>query len=120
MCVGYQSDVLLKDVYAGDFENEINRKMNEVKKFLQREYKAVTGNSVTLTKDGDADILVQSVSRVRSFVNAKQHYRISGVQELPHLEPHIEKTRDVTRKFLDQFSDKRPSNDTRKKGANQK
>ena len=22
MCVGYQSDILLKDVYAGDFENE--------------------------------------------------------------------------------------------------
>ncbi len=34
----------------------------------------------------------------------------------PSLIQSIEQTRDATRKFLDQFSDKRPSNDTRKKG----
>jgi hypothetical protein len=120
MCLGYQSDVLLRDVYAGGFETEIDRKMNEIKKFLQKEYKAITGSSVTLTKDGEANIIVQSTSRVRTFVNAKQHYKISGVGELPRLDPHIENTRDVTRKFLEQFSDKRPTNDARKKGANQK
>ena len=37
---------------------------------------------------------------------------------MPILEPSIDQTRDTTRKFLEQFSDKRPPNDTRKKGAN--
>ncbi len=120
LCLSYQSDVLLKDIYAKNFAGDIDRQMNEIKKFLQKEYRKVTGNSVTLSKDGNADVLVQSTSRVRSFVNAKQHYKISGLKELPQLEPAIEDSRKVTRKFLDQFSDKRPSNDTRKKGANQK
>ena len=115
MCLSYQSDVLLKDVYANNFAGDIDRQMNEIKKFLQKEYRKVTGNSVTLSKDGEADILVQSTSRVRSFVNAKQNYKISGIQEMPQIEPAIENSRKVTRAFLDQFSNKRPSNDTRKK-----
>jgi hypothetical protein len=87
---------------------------------VKKKYKKITGNSVTLTKQGESDILVQSASRVRSFVNARQHYKISGLKDLPQLEPAIENSRKLTRTFLDQFSDKRPSNDTRKKGANQK
>jgi len=120
MIINYQSDIFLREVYANDFESEITRRLNEVKKFLQKEYRAITGNSVSLKSKGEAQILVQSTSRVRSFVQAYQHYKVSGTESLPILEPSIDATRDVTRKFLDQFSDKRPGNDTRKKGANQK
>jgi hypothetical protein len=115
MCINYQSDILLREVYTQDFESEIERRLNEVKNFLQKEYRAITGKSVSLSANGEVQILVQSTSRVRSFVQAYQHYKISGIEEMPILEPAIEKSRDVTRKFLDQFSDKRPSNDTRKK-----
>ena len=120
ICINYQSDVQLREVYANDFESEISRRLNEVKKFLQKEYRAITGKSVSLSANGEVQILVQSTSRVRSFVQAYQHYKISGIEEMPILEPAIEKSRDVTRKFLEQFSDKRPPNDKRKKGANQK
>ena len=120
MIINYQSDIFLREVYAGGFEDEINRRLNEIKNFLQKEYRALTGKSVSLSPKGESQILVQSTSRVRSFVQAHQHYKISGVESMPILEPSVDMTRDVTRKFLDQFSDKRPSNDTRKKGANQK
>ena len=115
ICINYQSDVQLREVYANDFESEISRRLNEVKKFLQKEYRAVTGNSVTLRAQGEPQIIVQSTSRVRSFVQAYQHYTVSGLNELPQMDPAVESSREVTRKFLDQFSDKRPSNDTRKK-----
>ena len=110
----YQSDVKLKDIYSGNFSGDIERMLNEVKKFLQKEYRAITGKSVTLSADGEVQILVQSTSRVRSFVQAYQHYKISGIEEMPVMDPAIEKSREVTRKFLEQFSDKRPPNDTRK------
>ena len=115
MIINYQSDVRLQDVKDPKYDQEIARMLNEIKKFLQREYKALTGNSVRLTAKGEAQILVQSTSRVRTFVQAYQHYTISGVDSEPILEPSIDATRDVTRKFLEQFSDKRPSNDTRGK-----
>tara|TARA_R100001509_G_scaffold13294_1_gene6856 strand:- start:216 stop:764 length:549 start_codon:yes stop_codon:yes gene_type:complete len=116
MIINYQSDVRLKEVKDEKYDQEIARMLNEIKKFLQREYKAVTGNSVSLRPKGQPQILVQSTSRVRSFVQAYQHFKISGVDTEPYLEPAIESGRDITRKFLEQFSDKRPSNDTRPKG----
>ena len=115
ICINYQSDIFLREVYANDFESEIERRLNEVKNFLQKEYRAITGKSVSLSADGEVQILVQSTSRVRSFVQAYQHYKISGMGEMPIMDPVVEKSREITRKFLDQFSDKRPSNDTRKK-----
>jgi len=113
MIINYQSDVRLKEVKNPKYEEEIMTMLNEIKNFLQKEYKAITGNSVSLTAKGDPQILVQSTSRVRTFVQAYQHYTISGVESEPILEPSVDATRDVTRKFLEQFSDKRPSNDTK-------
>tara|TARA_Y100001938_G_scaffold146795_1_gene226529 strand:+ start:6930 stop:7475 length:546 start_codon:yes stop_codon:yes gene_type:complete len=115
MILSYQSDIKLKEVYAGGFEDEIARRLNEVAKWLQKEYRKVTGNSVKLTAKTEPNILVQSTSRVRSFVDAQQHFKIGGIESMPILDPSIDSTRDVTRKFLEQFTDKRPNNDTRKK-----
>ena len=116
MCILYQADILLKDIYKGGFENEMSRMINEVKKFLQKEYKAITGNSVTLTKDGDVDILASSVSRVRSFVQAKQFFKISGIKEDADAGGSENSTvDDAIKKFLSLKSDKKPRNVTRKK-----
>ena len=115
ICINYQSDTRLKDVQDPKYEQELERMLNQVKKFLQKEYKSITGNSVTLTKKGEPTILVQTTSRVRTFVQAYQHYSISGIKGEEPYEPSV---RDITRKFLEQNSNKRPKNDTRKKGSN--
>ncbi len=121
MCINYQSDIRLKEVYSGKFEQEMERMLNEVKKFLQKEYKVITGNSVSLTSVGEPKIYVQSTSRVRSFVQAYQHYKISGVKEEPVMDPAVEDSRAITRKFLEQVkAAKRPSNEFIRKNDNQK
>jgi hypothetical protein len=117
MCIHYQADILLKDIYGGNFENEISQMINEVKKYLQKEYKKITGKSVTLTSIDEPQILAQSVSRVRSFVNAHQYFKISGIKEDPDAGGSENRTVDAAiRKFLDlNNNNKRPQNDTRKK-----
>ena len=120
MIISYQSEIKLKEVYAGGFESEIERRINEVKKFLQREYKAITGNSVTLRKADEPKVLVQSTSRIHSWVQATQVFNI-GSLKADGLRQESEPTvRDITKKFLEQASNKRPQNDTRKKGDNQR
>lgn len=116
MCIKYQSDIKLKEVYGNDFHAEMERVINEVKKFLQKEYKAITGNSVTLTKDGEISILASSVSRVRSFVQAHQFYNISGISADPDAGGSENRTvDDAIRSFLDlNNKNKRPQNDLRK------
>ena len=48
ICIHYQSDILLRDIYGGGFENEMARMIGEVKKFLQKEYKKITGRNTSL------------------------------------------------------------------------
>lgn len=117
MCIHYQSDIMLKEIYKGGFEAEMERMINEIKKFLQKEYKKITGKGVTLTKDGEVSILASSVSRVRNFVQAHQVFNISGLTQDPDANgSENRKVDDVVRKFLDQNSTKKPRNVTRKKG----
>jgi len=121
ICINYQSDVRLKEVKDSKFEQEMERMLNEVKKFLQKEYKAITGKGITLKKKGEPKILVQSTSRIRTFVQAYQHYTISGIKDMdPLLKPSGDTEKDVIKKFLAQHSKKRPQNATYKKGDNQK
>ena len=120
LCITYQSDILLKEIYSGNFENDMSSMIEQVKKFLQKEYKSITGNSVSLTKHDDISILASSVSRVRSFVQAYQWYKISGIKPDPYTGTSENRTiEDSFRKFLElNNNNKRPSNDTRKKGDN--
>ena len=107
------SEVLMKEVHPrGQFENEIERKFGDIVKYLKKEYRKVMKSSVTLSEVSDADIYVQSTSRVRNFVQATKHYKIGGVEGVePLKKPSKESAEDGIKKFLDLFSDKRPSND---------
>jgi len=80
LCVEYHSGCKLKDTHKrAAFENEVNQHIADITKYLKKEYKKITGNTLSLTKDGDSDILVQYISRVRCDVQAKQFYKIGGM-----------------------------------------
>jgi len=121
MCLTYQSDVQLKEVYASGFESDTEQRMMDISKWLKKEYKRITGNTVTLTKEGEIDVLVQNSSRVRSFVNAKLHFRVGGLDEEMNNETGSKpQAEDRWRDFVSQGGwtgdgGKRPENDTRKK-----
>ena len=117
LCIKYQSDIMLKDIYAGNFENEMKQMINDVKKAIQKEYKKITGNSVTLTAQDEPQIMAQSVSRVRSFVQASQHFKISGIKANEYDGSSEGRTiEDSFKKFLElSNNNKRPQNDTRPK-----
>ena len=121
MCLSYHSEVQLKEVYANGFEEDVERQMNEIIKFLKKEYSKITGDSVSLTKEGEIDILVENSTRVRSWFTAKMNYRVGGLDEA--MAVNIESTDRLDnnwQSFLSQGGwngkgGKRPQNDTRKK-----
>ena len=121
MCLTYQSDVQLKEVYASGFETDTEQRMMDISKWLKGEYKRITGNTVTLTKEGEIDVMVQNSSRVRSFVNAKLNFRVGGLDEEMNNETGSKpQAEDRWRDFVSQGGwtgdgGKRPQNDTRKK-----
>jgi len=122
MCLTYQSEIQLKEVYASGFESDTEQRLSDIAGWLKKEYKKITGNSVTLTEEGEIDIRVENSSRVRTWVLAKKHYRVGGLDEAMN-DDNQGSTNPVERSwetFLNQGGwngkgGSRPDNDTRKK-----
>tara|TARA_Y100001973_G_C5205672_1_gene341375 strand:+ start:4675 stop:5217 length:543 start_codon:yes stop_codon:yes gene_type:complete len=80
LTITYHTDVKLKEVYGTKFEQEQDAMCEQVKKYLQKEYKKITGKTLGLTAMGDCDTMVQSTSRVRVFAVTLKHYKIQGLE----------------------------------------
>ncbi len=120
MCLTYHSEVQLREVHENGFEDDIVSKINEIAKFLKKEYKKITGSSITLTVEGEADLTVETTSRVRSWVVAKMHYKVGGLEEDMNNQADPKAPNDYWQDFMSQGGwdgkgGKRPENDTRKK-----
>ena len=76
----YHADIRLKETHdRNKFENNIAATINDVVKYLKKEYKKVTGDTLTLTKEGEIDIMVQHISNIRSLCQANCTYKIGGL-----------------------------------------
>ena len=127
LIVTYQTELPLKDFHNSKLDEEIERIYKDIIKFLKKEYKAITGNAVTLTPDGDADIFVQNMSKIRTWAEAKKIYTIGGFKDVQdseenNLSTSDEKLRSAVEKFLAIGKDKypgakKPSNAKAPKGA---
>tara|TARA_Y100000034_G_scaffold116268_1_gene154401 strand:+ start:69 stop:632 length:564 start_codon:yes stop_codon:yes gene_type:complete len=124
MCLSYHSEIQLKEVYASGFEGDIDQRLTDIAGWLKKEYKKITGNSVTLTEEGEVDVRVENSSRVRSWVLAKKHYKVGGLNE--EMNDDNEGSTNPVEKNWETFlklggwngkGGSRPDNDTRKKGS---
>jgi Holliday junction resolvase-like predicted endonuclease len=101
LTVSYQSDIKLKDVYAGDIEAEVDDMIENVVKFLKKEYKKITGDSLSLNSEGEVDVLVQNTSKVRVFVTGKKNYRVGNLDGVLEVrEPSEDRLDKSIRDFL--------------------
>ena len=103
LCIMYHSECKLKDVHDKRFEGDVEDIIDNIEKFIKKEYRKVTKQTLGLKKEGETDIMMQYVSRVRSFVQATRWYKVNsyekGVEEVgvPSDEKRIE---DGFKKFL--------------------
>ena len=114
--VTYQAEVRIKDVKKNGFENDMEAQLAEVVKFLKKEYKAITGNTLTLTKEGDSHMLVQRISNYRTDLQAHCDYRIGGLDGVVDVNEGTDDERldKAVRDWLSLGPKGRPKNDTRK------
>ena len=124
LCVVYQTDVQLKETHQNGFESDINGTLADIAKYLRSEYKDITGNSLTLSKEGESNIMITPVSRIRTTVQAVQYYNVGGLtnvekESIGSADTPEERLDDAIKKWLAFGKDKhpgakKPSNVTRK------
>jgi hypothetical protein len=113
LIITYQTELRIKDFHNSKLDEEIERIYKDIVKFLKKEYKAVTGNAVTLKADGDAEIIVQNMSKIRTWAEAKKVYTIGGIKDTEAVGENSpgateEKLRSAVEKFLAVGKDKYP------------
>jgi len=79
LIITYQSELPIKEFHNSKYDQEIEQTFKDIVKFLKKEYKAITGDSLSLKEDGPANIHLQHMSRVRSWVQANKVYAIGGI-----------------------------------------
>jgi len=99
LCLAYHSEVRLKEVYGKGFESDTEQMIEDIAGFLKKEYKKVTGNSLSLKAVGEVDVMVQNVSKVRSWVQAKKHYEIGSLSEVENVQMEDEPERKIDPDF---------------------
>ena len=114
-CIYYHGDITLKELHNKDFESDMEDMIRKVAKFLKKEYKKITGSALSLKKEGEVDVIVQSTSRVRAWVIVRQDYRIGGADMENIYAESESKLDDSFRKWLELGHGKKAQNDTRKK-----
>jgi len=101
LIITYNSEILLKDVYDGKLEKELEQTMADVVKHLKKRYRKITGNTLKLKSLSDVEALVQSTSRVRVFVIATKKYNIDSLTDVENrLEPSENTMDKKFKKFL--------------------
>ena len=97
----YHSEVQLKEVHSNNFESELESMINEIANFIKKEYKKVTGDTLTLTAEGEVNAIVQNTSRVRTWVQANRCYKIGGIDSVIAVgEASEERLNDSFKKWL--------------------
>lgn len=120
LCISYQTQLELKEVYRSGFEGEMDQVMADISSFLKKEYRKITGRSVSLEKSGEIDIRVESTQRIHTWATAYQMYKIGDLKDVIVVEAGSKDTLERSWKdFLDLggWKGKRPQNDTRPKGS---
>ena len=116
LIVSYQSELPLKDVHNTKIDEEIEQTYADIVKFLKKEYRKITKETLSLKEDGPANILFQNMSKIRTWVQCQKTYTIGNMSEVVEVgEPSEDRLEANFKKFLELDTDKRPQNDKRKK-----
>jgi len=113
LVLSYHSEITMKDFHDNNFEDDVKSTLNDVVKYLKKEYKSITGNTLSLTEEDKVDIHAQSMSRKRNWVQATQTFKIGGMNDVEAVgEPSKDRLEQAFKSWLNQGRDsaKKPEN----------
>ena len=112
--IGYHYECSLKHVHSNGFESEIDEMVEKEKNFIQKEYKRVTKNTLSLTEPTECNVLVEYISKIRTSVKAHKCWKIGGLESESILEDSEDRLDASVRKWLELGKGgSKPKNDTR-------
>jgi len=69
------------------YQKEIEQRLADIIKFIKKEAKKATGVTLSLKKEGEVDILLQPINKLRTTVQAQCIYKIGGMKDQEESKP---------------------------------
>lgn len=82
LIVKYNSFEPLANLHEKRFEKEIERRIEEVKKFIVKEFNKHTGQNLRLKEVGEIKVLVETSNRMKALVKAMVPYEVLNLKEV--------------------------------------
>lgn len=116
LIIKYHSVEPIASLHQKRFEKEVERRIDEIKRYIQKEFEKVTGSSLRLKESGDISILVESNNRVKIMVKAMMPYEVLNLKEVAPVADTspVEKIKEMDAYYKKLQPKKRPLNDKRK------
>lgn len=82
LIVKYNSFEPLTNLHEKRFEKEIERRIEEVRKFIVKEFNKTTGQNLRLKELDEVKVLVETGNRVKALVKAMMAYEVLNLKEV--------------------------------------
>lgn len=77
----YQFNATRREAHQNTFEDDIRRRINDMKNYIEEEYGKITDDSISLSAMGEVSIDSEHTSLKRYNITAVQNYEIPGIDE---------------------------------------
>jgi len=119
LVIRYNSHEPLSNLHEKRFEREIERRIEDIKKHIQKEFEKHTNTSLRLKEVEDIKIVVESSNRIKAIIKATMPYEILNLKDkvnVPDAPSSQEKLKQMDAYYKDLEKGKiKAKNDTRKK-----
>jgi len=124
MCVKYHTQVPVHSVHQSkDFDGDIEEKINQIAKFLKKEYKKLSGSTLSLSEEKKSyKSGFQSASSINSWVQAEKWYKLNDVDSVDYRDDEDKSKLDKAVKSWLELANKakRPENEEIKASDNER
>jgi hypothetical protein len=80
LLIKYHSVEPIRDLQQKKFEKEVERRIEEIKSFIVKEFGKVTGSTLRLKEAGDINVLIETPNRMKVFVKAMKPFEILNLK----------------------------------------
>lgn len=81
LIIRYSSHEPLASLHDKKFNREMERRIEEIKKFIQKEFLKHTKNNLKLKETGEVKVLVETSNRVKAMIKAMMAYEVLNLKD---------------------------------------
>lgn len=87
LMIKYHSVEPIRELHQKKFEKEVERRINDIKNYIAKEFSKHTGSQLRLKEVGDISVLVETSNRMKAMVKAVMGYEVLNLKEVSPVAP---------------------------------